>query len=132
MQNKITDHEAERASNAIRNLRTIASNAKKNKRIEAVQVSEIIITCIDMFRKYCYVNGAGAPLSDTYTQFKHDNNTFRVFVSAREALPNLLTLLAKDQQGKMKEEYRQVELLLVDIVLYLQSKIGGLENHAKS
>lgn len=130
MINKITDHETERCNNAIRNLRTIASNAKKPKRIEAVQLSERMIVYVDWFRKYCHVNGAGGNPSDTYTAFKHDSATLWLFTNCADDLPKLRALLSKDQQASKADEYRQVELLLSDIVEYLGNKTGRIISHA--
>lgn len=131
MINKITDHETERCNNAIRNLRTLAKNAKKTKIVEAVQISELLIIGVDHFRKYCHVNGAGGNPSDTYTVFKHDDNTFRLYIGYAEALPNLRSLLSAGEIRSNADEYRQVEILFADIVEYLADKTGRMVTHAK-
>lgn len=116
----ITQATVERCSNAIRNVRTVAANVKKQKRIQAVQRAEFLVSDIDLFRKYCQVN-AGLPIArDLYTAFKHTTGTVRMFQLATQSLKDLQECLTVAGRKSYKEEIRQVELLLLDVIAYLE------------
>lgn len=122
---KITDYEAKRCNSAIRNLRTIASNATKAKRVQAVQLSEQFIVALDWFRKYAQINSVVPYPTDTYTEFKHNRVTVQSYEACLKSLPSLFNCLSKDKQRSQAEEYRQVELLFSDIVEYATRKVDG-------
>lgn len=120
----------ERVNKAIVNIRYIASNAKRPKRQDAIQKGEDVVTILDLFRKYVAVNEGRAIPDDKACTFKHNKETFQAVDNAVLRAHEVYMLLTEPNRRKYKEEYRQVELLLSDLVTYLEAVLVTEPNHA--
>lgn len=114
-----------RVSNAIFNVRTIASHAKPRYRIESVATGAYIVSVVDAFRKFCYLNeGRGRDYSVTLT-FGIDGATYKQLVDAAGKAHMIFTLLTEKDRNKYKQEYRHVEHLFNDMKDFVR-RVGGV------
>lgn len=127
---RITQDEIERASKAIINVRTISKGAKRHLLIQAIQTGEDIVKVLDMWRKYCAYNARLERPADVYTTFKHDRATHAQVEQVWSILVVLVNYCSLKRQRSYADEIRQVDLLLEDVMQWIEDLLPEKINHA--
>jgi hypothetical protein len=113
----------ERVNKAIINIRLIASRVKRAKVLDAIQRTEIVVTCLNNFRQY--VNSH----TDTHSPvfyggvFQHNLGTLEKVTEALRQADFVYHMLTREKRVSYKEENKQIELLFIDIVDYLTNAL---------
>lgn len=116
----------DRINQAIKNIRLIATQTKRQKRLDAAQGCESVVRLLDMFRRYCYLNEHNERVTDAGLEFKHDKDTRDTVYNAAIDAHTVYMWLTADNRRKYKEEYRQIELLISDISNYADRVTGRM------
>jgi len=128
---KTLDQElTKRVNKAIINIRLIASRVKRASLQDAMQRCETVVTSLDSIRKYFVALHYDYPIAGVDTAFKHDGETMLKTLEAVRCTDIIYKMLTRQKQASYKEEIKQVKLLYVDVIEYLETILREIDENA--